>query len=158
MRPPIPVGHRERPNAELPAPEAYFSGGIGWYNRFGFAHDWLTHWTNQNDTIWWEVDVVTPGPYAVDIQYACPPQGVGTRLRVEAGGASLVGEIARAHAPEPRLCATRTSKRNYIQTFATQDLGEIRLAKGRSRVIIRGIMRPGDAFCDLKSLRLRLVE
>lgn len=158
VRPPISVGHRARPSVELPAPEAYFSGGIGWYNKFGFAHDWLTHWTNQNDTIWWEVDVVTPGRYAVGIQYACPPQAVGTRLRVDAGGASIEGQIARAHAPAPRLCPTRTSKKTYMQDFAAQEIGEMELEKGRQRLTIRGIEKPGDAFCDLKSVRLRLTE
>ena len=54
VRPPIPVGYRERPTVNLPAPEAYFTGAIRWYNQWGFAHDWLTGWSDANDSIWWD--------------------------------------------------------------------------------------------------------
>ncbi|MFV2070290.1 MAG: arylsulfatase, partial [Pirellulales bacterium] len=57
VRPPIQVGYDERPAVELPAPEAYPTGKIRWYNKGGFAHDWLTGWTDTADTISWDVDV-----------------------------------------------------------------------------------------------------
>lgn len=158
IRPPIPVGYEERPAVELPAPEAYFTGGIGWYNRFGFAHDWLTGWTDMKDTIWWETNVVAAGRYEVSIRYTCPPEAVGTRLRVEAGERFLEGSITRAYHPEPRQRPTRHPKKRFIQTFATQRLGEIRLAKGRGRITIRALSRPADHVCDLQSLVLRRLD
>ena len=81
VRPPIPLGYAQRPAVELPAPEACFTGGISWYNKWGFAHDWLTGWSDPNDTIWWDVDVVTAGRYEVSLMYTCPPEAVGTKLR-----------------------------------------------------------------------------
>ncbi len=158
IRPPIPVGYTERPIVDLPAPEAYFTGKIGWYNQFGFAHDWLTGWTDISDTIWWEVDVVTAGRYDVSIQYTCPPDAVGTSLRVESTADSTDGKIARAYNPEPRLRPTRHPKKRFVQDFAVQTLGGIRLAEGRQRITIRAMNKPAESVCDLKCVTLRLVD
>jgi len=158
VRPPIPVGYAERPLVELPAPEAYFTGAIHWYNQFGFAHDWLTGWTDINDTICWEVDVVTEGTYEVAIRYTCPPAAVGTRLRVEANGATIEGKIVRAHNPEPRQRPTRHTKKRFIQSFATQQLGEIHLKPGQQRITIRALNKLSEQVCDLKCVSLRVSE
>jgi arylsulfatase A len=158
VRPPIPVGYAQRPAVELPAPEAYFTGGIGWYNQWGFAHDWLTGWSDPNDTIWWEVDVVTPGRYEVSLMHTCPTEAVGTKLRVEAGRSIVEGMILRAYDPEPRQRPTRHPKKRFVQTFARQPLGEIDLEKGRQRIAIRARSRPADRVCDLKSLWVRRLD
>ena len=158
VRPAIPVGYAERPAAELPAPEAYFTGDIGWYNRFGFAHDWLTGWTDIADTIWWEVDVVTTGRYEATISYTCPPEAVGTRLQVEAAGSSVEGILRRVYNPEPRQRSTRHPKKRFVQTFATERLGEIRLDSGPQRITLRALNRPAGSVCDVKSLGLRRID
>ena len=159
IRPPIPVGYAARPAVELPAPEAYFTGGVGWYNKWGFAHDWLTGWSDANDKIWWEVDVATAGRYEVSIAYTCGPESVGTKLRVDAGGSSVEGTILRAHNPEPRLRPTRHPKRRFVQTFAKQPLGEIHLDKGPQRVTIRAVgQTPPKKVCDLKAVWLRRID
>ncbi|MFV2070313.1 MAG: sulfatase-like hydrolase/transferase [Pirellulales bacterium] len=158
VRPPIPVGYAERPMVELPAPEAYFTGAVHWYNRFGFAHDWLTGWTDVNDTIWWDVDVVAAGRYDVSIQYACPADAVGTKLRVEAGGTRVEGEIAHAYDPEPRQRPTRHPKKRFIQTFATQPLGEIDLQQGHQRITIRAMNKRSGQVCDLKCVSLKRID
>ncbi len=38
---------------------------IHWYNKYGFAHDWLTGWSDPTDTICWKANVVTTGRYKV---------------------------------------------------------------------------------------------
>ena len=158
VRPPIPVGYKQRPTVDLPAPEAYFTGGIRWYNQYGFAHDWLTGWTDATDRIWWEVDVVASGRYEVSLLYTCPPEAVGTRLQVEASGSSVEGAIARAYDPEPGQRLTRSPKKRFIQSFATQRVGEMSLGKGRNRITLRALSKPADRVCDVKSVRLRLVD
>ncbi len=157
-RPRIEVGHVERPAVELPAPEAYFSGKIGWYNRWGFAHDWLTGWSDAADTIWWEIDVKRAGRYEVTLMVTCPPQAVGTRLRVEAGGASVEGTIEKPYDPPPVLRPTRSPKKRYIQSFTPLLLGRIRLGEGPTRVTVRALNKPAARVCDLQSVRLRRVD
>jgi arylsulfatase A len=158
VRPPIPVGYAERPTVHLPAPEAYFTDGIGWYNRFGFAHDWLTGWTDVNGTIWWEIDVVSPGRYEVAVHYTCPEDAVGTRLRVESGDAHVDGELIRAYDPEPRQRPTRHPKKRFMQTFAKQTLGEIYLKEGCGRITVRALHKPSERVCDLKCITLWKVD
>ena len=157
-RPLIPVGYGERPFVELPAPEAYFSDGIRWYNQWGFAHDWLTGWSSTEDRIWWEIHVVSAGRYEASVRYTCPAKSVGTKLRIEVGGAVIEGALAREYDPEPRQRPTRSPKKRFVQTFATQSLGEIDLQAGRQRVIIQASNVPGNRVCDLKSIGLRRID
>ena len=157
-RPLIPVGYKERPYVELPAPEAYFTDGIRWYNQWGFAHDWLTGWSSTEDRIWWEIDVVAVGRYEVSIRYTCPAESVGTKLRIEFGNKPVEGALAREYNPEPRQRATRSPKKRFVQTFAEQTLGEIDLQAGRQQVIIRALSAPGKSVCDLKCIGLRRLD
>ena len=154
-RPPIPVGYRARPAVELSAPEAFFNGDIVWYNQHGFAHDWLTGWTNLEDTISWDVEVVHSGRYLVTLMYTCPPDAVGTKLRVEAISSSVEGTIQKPHNPEPVPRPTRHPKKRFTQTFARLDLGEIHLDAGRQRLTLRALSKPAESICDVKSLWLR---
>ena len=158
VRPPIQVGYDERPAVELPAPEAYFTGKIRWYNKWGFAHDWLTDWTDTADTIWWDVDVVRSGRYQVSLMVACPPEAVGTKLRVEAAGSAVEGRITKAHNPEPKLLPERRNRNRYTQTFAQLKLGQLDLGKGRLRVTVKALSKPADRVCDLQSVWLRRVD
>ncbi len=157
-RPLIPVGHSQRPVVELPAPEAYFSGSIRWYNQWGFAHDWLTDWTEMADTIRWEVDVVHTGRYDVSLMYACLPEAVGTKLRVESGDAAVEGSIQQTLEPQPVLRPSRQKKRRHTQTFAVMSLGEIQLDKGRASITVKALSKPADQVCDLKSVWLQRID
>lgn len=157
-RPLIPVGYTEQPIVELPAPEAYFTSGVSWYNRWGFAHDWLTGWTSPNDSIWWNIDVVKAGDYKVSIAYTCPPEAVGTTLRVEAGESVVEGTINHTYNPEPRLRPGRDNSTWFIQTFESLPLGKSYLQQGRQRITIRALTNTVSPICDLKSLWLHRVD
>ncbi|MFH1923097.1 MAG: arylsulfatase [Planctomycetota bacterium] len=157
-RPPIPVGYPERPAVELPAPEAYFTGRVRWYNQHGFAHDWLTGWTNTEDEIWWEVDVASAGRYEVTLMVTCPPEAIGTTLRVEAAGSAVEGSIQRAYDPQPVLRPSRQRKNRYTQTFAPLKLGQIQLGTGRVRITLKALDKPAERVCDLKSLWLERLD
>lgn len=155
VRPVIQVGHREWPETKLTVPEARFTGGLHWYNKWGFAHDWLTGWADQADRLWWETDVRTAGRFRVSLRYACEQDAVGTRLRVKAGGRSLEGTLREAHRPNPVQRPTRINKRRFVQTFITRELGEIEVKAGRTQVELEALDRPGKAICDVHSLILR---
>lgn len=155
-RPHIQIGHLERPLVELPAPEAYFTEGISWYNKWGFAHDWLTGWSSPDDRIWWNIDVAETGNYEVSIAYTCLPEAVGTNLRVEAGESFVEGNINRAYNPELRLRPSRINDNWYVETFERIPLGKIHLEQGRHRITIRALVDVDNEIpiCDLKSLLL----
>jgi len=158
VRPTIDIGHAAWPQVKLTVPEAYFTGKIHWYNKFGFAHDWLTGWSNRKDKIWWETNVVTAGRYEVRIKYACPQAAVGTKLRVSSSNSSVVGTILSAHKPNPQQRRSRIIKKRFVQTFALQSLGEIDLQLGKTRIKIETIHQPGKQVCDVHSLILKRVQ
>ena len=157
-RPRIPVGHAECPYVELPAPEAYFTDNIRWYNQWGFAHDWLTGWVGADDRIWWEADVVAAGRYEVTIKYTCPVDSVGTRLRIQTDGDSVEATLTEAFNPPPQQRSTRFPKKRFIQTFKSLHLGELVLKEGPQRITIRAVDVRGSRVCDLKAIGLRRLD
>ena len=158
VRPRIRVGYREWPRETLNSAEAYFSGKIRWYNRYGFAHDWLTDWTDPSESIWWEVDVVRGGRFEVTVRYACRDDVVGSRLRLVAGESSVEGKIKKAHTPRPVQRPTRIKKRRFIQTFAEQTLGRLKLDPGTVRIQLEFADRRGTTSLDIESVVLSRVE
>jgi arylsulfatase A-like enzyme len=163
-RPVIDIGHPEWPTVKLTVPEAYFTGDIHWYNRWGFAHDWLTGWSTKTDRIWWETNIVQSGRYEVSLKYACYADAVGTKLRVSAveplasTNSLTEGTIRKSHEPKPTQRSTRIDKKRFVQTFATQSLGGIELKRGRTRLTIEAIHQPGKQVCDVHSVILRRVD
>lgn len=158
-RPAIPVGYEEAPVVELPAPEAYFEGGIGYYGGQGWANDWLTDWTSPEAAAWWELDVVRPGRYEIELLYTVPVEDVGARLRAEAGEASVEGRIRRAHDPAPVPSPDRIERKEvYEKRWAPLRLGMLRLEKGPQRLYVRAPEIPGTQALDLKAVRLRRLE
>ena len=69
----------------LHAPQAFFSGSLRFFAAPGFAHDWLTGWTDAASKIWFEIDTVRAGDYAVELRYACPAADAGAKILVQQG-------------------------------------------------------------------------
>ncbi len=157
-RPLIPIGYAAAPVVALPAPEAYFGGSIRWYNQWGFAHDWLTDWSNPADAIAWEADVVAPGKFEVSLRYACTDAAIGVKLRVEAGRSAVEGVIDKSHEPRPVQRPSRIEKKRFTQTFGSLRLGNIALQPGPVRITLKALEAPAGEICDIHSLILKRVD
>ena len=142
----------------MTVPETYFTGKIQWYNKYGVAHDWLTGWSDPADKTWWETNVVTAGRYRVILKYACARDAVGTKLRISAADSSIDGVIETSHEPKPVQRPTHIRKKRFVQTFALQNMGEIDLRQGPTRITIEAIHKPGRAVCDVYSLILKRIQ
>jgi arylsulfatase A-like enzyme len=155
---PIPVGHERAPLVELPAPEASALVGVSYKGRNGWAHDWLTGWDSVDDSVAWDVDVVRGGKYEVTLLYTCARPNVGSRVRVEAGGAGVEGILSRAHDPAPLPSPDREPRPEvYEKVWAALTLGDLKLNKGRARVSVRAASVAGKSVGELKAVRLRRV-
>ncbi len=157
-RPLIPVGYKGHPDVELPAPEAFFTKGISWYNKYGFAYDWLTGWKSKDDLIWWNINVVKSGYYNVSIDYTCSDAAVGTKLQVKAGKSVTESNLMNSYNPEPLMRPRRENTVWYTQTFKNQSLGKLYLKKGNQRVSIQALTNKVSPICELKSILLQKVE
>jgi arylsulfatase A-like enzyme len=157
VRPPIPVGHDCHNPVALSAhhavrvapPLRYASGG-------GFAHDWLTDWTNTNGRIEFEIDVARSGDFTAEIAYSCPPQSAGSKIRISAGESTLEARVAAAPAREIELPHRDElgPKRYRNRDWAVLEAGTMRLPAGRATLSVRCLDMPGGEVMDFKELRL----
>ncbi|MBA7579789.1 hypothetical protein ES708_21665 [subsurface metagenome] len=158
-RPPIPVGYPQAPVVILPAPEAYFAGGIRYANQ-GTAHDWLTGWESIEDAVWWDIDVVRASRYEVILHYTCPEGDTGAKIRITAGNATLDGAVDQAfrHTAVKRPDRSSAYATRIIKPFGRLNLGALDLPAGRTDLKIQALTKPGRLVFDLESVELRRIE
>ena len=159
-RPQIPVGYKQSPVVELPAPEAYLSGNVKWFGKAGYANDWITGWTSTSDQVAWELDVVGGGRYEVTLRYTCAKENVNSKVRVEVGGKSVEGAVKQAHDSAPLTSPDRVTRRGevYEKVWAPLTLGEVQLTQGRTRLTVTALSIAGKQVMDLKSVELRRIQ
>ncbi len=152
---PIPVGYPQANPVELLAPACYLHGNVSFKGRAGWANDWITNWLSTDDYVWWDIDVVRRGTYEVTLMYVCPKGDVGSKVRVEVGEQKVEGIIRRAHDPEPVTSPDRVRRGEvYEKVWAPLTLGAVKLNKGRTRLYVKALTKPGKAVMDLKAVRL----
>lgn len=155
VRPPIEVGHASEDPIELEAPDATLSGLTYKNSRQGYANDWIAGWTSTESTATWEIDVVRPGRYDVSLAYVCEERDAGSRIRVTAGQASTDATV-QGTAIRP-IALPHRHPGQYYRSLVWSKLaaGTVRLAKGRTRLEVRALTKPGDTVMELKHVALR---
>ncbi|MFC1613846.1 arylsulfatase [Gemmatimonadota bacterium] len=157
--PPIPVGYRQRELVELPAHEARLEGAVKYKGGSGWAHDWVTGWTDTDSQVSWDLDVVNAGVYEITLMYTCPEDDIGAEVQVEAGGEIVEGTVQKAHDPEPLPSPDRVPRWEvYEKVWAPLTLGTVRLKTGKTSLAVRALSVPGGSAMDLKSVRVRLTD
>ena len=159
---PIPtsIGYEEMPEVVLPAHEALLfpeiGKGISYFERNGWANDWVTHWTSTDAYPYWPVEVVAGGEYEVALDYVCASENVGVKFQVEIGDVSIDGKITEMHDPQSRYSPDRVARKEvYEKTWKRLVLGRVKLPVGTSdlKVIVQTI--PGAMAMDVKAVRVR---
>lgn len=159
----IAVGYEESPLVVLQGHEAFLLPddlkGISYMGRNGWANDYVTNWTSTDAYPYWEVDVVRGGRYEIELRYVCASEDVGARVRVEIGGESLTGEITKAHDPEIIPSPDRWPRGEvYEKVWGVLKLGSVKLEKGRGRLVVRALTKPGRTVMDLKAVAVRAID
>ena len=159
---PIPIGHLKRAEVTLPGHEAFLhpdtKEGIAYFGGQGWANDWVGKWTDPDAYPYWEIDVLRGGKYEITLMYVCPEQDIGANVRVEIGGKSIEGRIEKAHDPEPVPSPDRVPRKEvYEKVWQPLTLGTLDLPKGRTRLSVKALSKPGGIVMDLKAVRVRRV-
>jgi arylsulfatase A len=152
---PIPVGHAEENPVALPAPQAYFEGGPRFEQGQGWANDWLTGWTTPEGRVWWELDVVAAGDYEVTLEYLCPEDEAGARVRVSAGGSTEAVTVEATPIRQVPSPDRVPRKEVYEMEWETLSLGRLALPRGLTTLTVETLDNPGGRVMDLKSVRLK---
>jgi arylsulfatase A len=137
---PIPVGHPEAPAVELPAPAAALAGGLSYFGKSGWAHDWIARegWSGTGAAASWRVDAAAPGRYEVALRYALKPGEEGATVRVAAGESVAEGTLREAHDPpvirptHDRVPRTEVGERAWREV----SIGSLSLPEGVSTVVL----------------------
>ena len=156
-RMPIPVGYDAAPDVELPVVQGQLSSGLRFHAQApGWNHDWVTGWSDPQETISWQVDVVRADTYDVSLFYTCPEQDVGAAIRLEIGGQRLETTIRQAFDPEPLPSPDRVPRDiPYEKQWARLSVGAMRLDPGQTTVTVKAVSIPGRQAFELIAVRLR---
>ena len=119
----------------------------------------MTQWTSLDDSISWEIEVLTAGDYRAQVYYTCPNKDAGSTVELRFNGQTVRGKIAEAHDPPLRGAEhDRVSRtESYVKDFRPLNLGRIRLERGRGRLELRAIEIPASQVMDFRLLNLTLV-
>ncbi len=155
-RMPLPVGYPEQNPVELNAVESY-PEGLKFDHGPGFAHDWLTGWESTKSKTEWDIDVVRSGKYEVELQYLCPQSDAGAKIGIRSGDSVVYGITVGgnlAHIPLPSR--DREEHGKYINRhWSTLRPGTLHLEKGRQRLSVFAVTKPGKLVVELKSVFLK---
>ena len=153
---PIPVGYDEENPLEIHAPQAYFDAPLHFESGPGFANDWLTNWTEESASVWFDVDVVQSGRYRVELGCTSRPEDAGAAVRVRAADNSVEVEVPTAPL-RPIVLPHRDERgrgRYRNRHWTAVDAGVVTLPEGRLKLSIEPIAKPGEQVMDFKHVRL----
>ncbi len=159
-RHPIQVGHPEENPVTMNAPQAHFEGGLRFNSGPGFAHDFLTGWSDTSARVWFDVDVVRAGKYAVDIRYGCADSDAGSKIRISSGGQVVEAVVAAAPAPViPLAHRDADGHSKYIdRQWGTLRAGTLKLDAGQTVIEIKAAAQTGATVMDLKAVVLTAID
>ncbi|GIW96972.1 MAG: N-acetylgalactosamine-6-sulfatase [Pirellulaceae bacterium] len=155
----FPVGAAEFKYTQLPARDAGATGNIQRSNRFPNC-SFYTNWVDPDDFIYWDVEVLAPGRFQVEVYYTCRAADVGAELELSFGNSAVRATVTEAHNPPLRGMEHDRVPRpeSYVKDFQPLSMGIIDLPQGEGRMILRATKMPGQQVIDFRLLMLTRVD
>ncbi|MEM9157633.1 MAG: arylsulfatase [Verrucomicrobiota bacterium] len=151
---PFLIGHKDFTFTQMPARDATTTGNI---KRSGRAPNcsYFYNWTDTNDRITWDAEVLTTGTYRVEAYYTCPQEDIGSTIELSHGKSKLVAKVTQAHdgpliGPEDDRFLRKGE--GYVKDFKSMNLGTIKLKKGRAPLQLRALDIPNNQALELRLL------
>ena len=153
---PFVIAHPDYPLTQIPARDGKAIGGIKRSNRFPNS-SFFTNWTNTEDSITWDSEVLSSGTYEVEIYYSCPEGDEGSEIELSFNDSTLSGRVSKAHPSDLVGAAEDRYDRaeSYEQNWTSMKLGQIRLAAGTGTLKLRATRIPGNTVMDFRLMMLR---
>lgn len=153
---PFTLGHPDFLYTQLPARDGIPHGNIKRSNRWP-NDSFFTNWKSVNDSITWDVEVLAEGEFEVELYYTMKPKNVGVAVQLSHGNSFLLTRITEAYDPPVKGRENDRSPReeSYVKDFKPKVLGNIRLQKGRNRMVLKSPHRDGRGGIDVRLLMFR---
>jgi arylsulfatase A len=158
---PIQIGHAEENPVTLHAPQAYFDGSLKFHAGPGYAHDWLTNWTDAASKVWFDVEAARAGEYDVSLRYTCPTADAGsTTLRVSLGGVTHDVKVPGFEPKNMRLPHRDEAGHNtYVnREWGVLPVGRFKLDRGPAKLLVEANSKPPATVMDLKGVEITAAE
>ena len=154
VRLPIPIGYDEENPVTINAPQAHLTGELRFDHGPGFAHDWITDWSDTKATVMFDLDVARAGTYEILIQYATKQRQGEVTLQVKAGNTTKVRKLSPQDAPViPLPHRDQRSRERYVnREWSTVPLIKLQLPKGRVELRLKVDEIPSGQALELKGL------
>ncbi len=154
---PFPVGHSQASITQLPARDGVPHGQV---QRSASAPNcsYFKNWKSTDDSITWDIEVLTTGQYEVAIHYTCPQADIGSTIELSCGAGRVEATVSEAHDP-PLLGAEndRVPRKgeSYVKDFRPMRLGVITLTAGRGTLTLRALKVPANQVMEVRMLELK---
>ena len=155
---PFIICHPDAPMTQLPARDGIAHGTIIRSNRYPNSSYFL-NWTEETDSITFEVEVAVAGEYEVVVYYTCREEDVGCVVQLSLGDSSVRTTITEAHDP-PIIGAAEDKvvrQESYEKDFIPHTMGTIQLSKGGGTLSLTAPEIPGEQAIEFRLLTLRKV-
>ncbi|MEM1122015.1 MAG: arylsulfatase [Bacteroidota bacterium] len=155
----FPVGHPDAKTTQIPARDGIASGSIQRSNRWPNC-SYFTNWTNENDSIIWDIDVLESGNFEVVLYYTCAPESIGGIFELAFGDSRLQNSLTVAHDPPLRGMETDRFPRDvsFTKDFKPLNIGTIYLEKGAGRLALRALTIPNEELMDFRLMLLNKTD
>jgi arylsulfatase A-like enzyme len=157
---PIPVGYKPLPRTWLPARDGEPLGNA---KRSSGAPNssYFVNWTSRDDSLVWEIEVLTAGEYAVEILYTCPLDSAGATVELSHQESKLAGKVTPGWDPPlytNQDTIARPPAESKMKPFKSLALGAIKLQAGRGPLRLRATDIPGKEVMQLLEVNLTLIS
>lgn len=155
---PFPVGYIEAPRTPLPARDGIPHGGV---QRSAPAPNcsYFVNWKSRDDSMTWDIEVMTTGDYEVEILYTCPLADAGSNLELSFNGSKLTGKVAPGWDPPlytNQDTIARPPAESKMKEFRALQAGVMKLEKGRGLLTLRALDISGGSVMDVRQINLTL--
>ena len=155
----FPVGHPDYEFTQIPARDGTAHGSIERSNRWPNC-SFFTNWTQVEDSITWDVEVMATGDYEVVLYYTCNEENIGSSIQLSFNNDILQRKIIMPH--DPPLVGAEYDRvirqESYVKDFAPLNMGIMRLNKGTGQLTLKALKKAGEEVMDFRLIMLKRVE
>jgi len=155
---PFTIGHSSMKYTQLPARDAVPHGNIQRSNKYPNS-TYFTNWISTTDSITFDVEVLSEGDYDIELFYTCPPQNLGSTVRMKLNDSYLDFKIMEAFDP-PLMTDIDIYPRmeGYVKEFKRVKIGTIQLVSGKGELSLQATEIPGSQVMDFRLLLLKRLD
>ena len=148
---PFTVGHRGSVVTHLPARDGISHGSIKRSNRFP-NDSFFLNWTSTDDSITWDIEVLTPGRYEAQLHYTCRKEDVGAKMQLVFENHKTECTITEAH--DPPLVGSQQDRfdraESYVKDFMSTSMGVLEMPAKRGQLTLKAVEIPGERAVDVR--------